>query len=95
MPEGKVLKQRDRHLDRLNDSSLLCDRAYIDGEWCEGDDDARFDVTNPADGAWLAAVSSVGAAQSLAAVDAVDAAAREWSESIAPGLPVRRSHWAA
>ena len=79
MSEIKTSRQRDRHLDRLNDSSLLCDLAYINGEWCAGDGDAHFDVTNPADGAWLAAVSSVSAAQSLAAVNAADAAFREWS----------------
>jgi len=79
MSEEKIPSQRDRHLDRLNDSSLLCDLAYIDGEWCKGDGDARFPVTNPADGAWLAAVASVSAAQSTAAVNAADAAFREWS----------------
>jgi aspartate-semialdehyde dehydrogenase len=79
MSEEKISRQRDRHLDRLNDSSLLCDLAYINGEWCNGDGDARFDVTNPADGAWLAAVSSISAAQSLAAVNTADAAFREWS----------------
>ena len=79
MSEEKSPSQRDKHLDRLIDSSLLCDLAYINGEWCKGDGDARFDVTNPADGAWLAAVSSVSAAQSLAAVNAADAAFSEWS----------------
>ena len=59
MSEKKIPRQRDKHLDRLNDSSLLCDLAYINGEWRDGDGDARFDVTNPADGAWLAAVSSL------------------------------------
>jgi aspartate-semialdehyde dehydrogenase len=64
----------------LRDSSLLCKFAFINGEWCAGDGDAQFDVTNPADGAWLTAVSSVSAAQSLAAVIAADAAFREWSQ---------------
>ncbi|HUV22949.1 MAG TPA: aldehyde dehydrogenase family protein, partial [Gammaproteobacteria bacterium] len=79
MTEGKIARVQDRHLERLQDSSLLCDLAYINGEWCGADNESRFDVTNPADGAWLAAVSSVSAAQSRDAVASADAAFREWS----------------
>jgi aspartate-semialdehyde dehydrogenase len=82
MSQEKVARVQDRHLDRLQDPGLLCDRAYINGEWCGADNASRFDVTNPADGAWLAAVSSVSAAQSRDAVVAADAAFRDWSVSL-------------
>ena len=57
----------------LQDAFLWRDRAYVDGAWIDGTDNLRFDVTNPADGAWLASVASVSAAQSRAAVAAVRA----------------------
>jgi aspartate-semialdehyde dehydrogenase len=79
MSEQEIPATRDPYLGRLTDPGLLCELAYINGEWCSGDDAARFDVTNPADGAWLAAVSSTSAAQSRAAVVAADDAFREWS----------------
>ena len=79
MSEEKPTSKQDRHLDRLKDSSLFCEQAYINGEWCAGEDKAGFDVTNPADGSWLASVSSVSAGQSRAAVKAADTAFREWS----------------
>ena len=79
MSEEKLDRPRDEHLQGLKDSSLLNDLAYIDGEWLGGDGEACFDVTNPADGAWLAAVASISAAQSRDAVAAADAAFREWS----------------
>lgn len=82
MPEQNTPQIRDRHLERLADPALLCELAYIDGEWCAGDGAASFDVTNPADGAWLASVASVSAAQSRAAVEAADRAFRDWSMSL-------------
>ena len=33
----------------LKDPSLLCERAYINGEWVDGDN-GTFEVTNPARG---------------------------------------------
>jgi len=79
MSDQKTSRPRDENLQRLNDPGLLCDLAYIDGEWRGGDGEARFDVTNPADGAWLAAVSSVSAAQSRDAVASANAAFHDWS----------------
>jgi len=66
-------------LERLRDRELLCELAYIDGEWCDGESSETFDVTNPADGSRLASVASIGPGQSRAAVEAADLAFREWS----------------
>ena len=72
-------QSRSAQFDRLRDAELLCQQAYINGAWCEADDAAVIDVSNPADGSWLTAVSSVSAAQSLAAVEAANKAFVEWS----------------
>ena len=40
----------------LNDSALLRQQAYIDGEWVDAADGSRFEVNNPADGSVLASV---------------------------------------
>ncbi len=63
----------------LRSASLWREDAYLDGAWCSGEDNARFDVTNPADGSQLASVASVSATQSAAAVAAADKAFAEWS----------------
>lgn len=71
--------ERDRHLNRLNDPTLFREFAYINGEWCAGEDGNGIDVTNPADGTWLGAVVSLTADQSRAAVEAADKAFAAWS----------------
>ncbi len=63
----------------LHNASLWREDAYLDGAWCCGEDNVRFDVTNPADGAQIASVASVSATQSAAAVAAADKAFAEWS----------------
>lgn len=63
---------------RMNDSTLLRTRAYIDGAWTEADDGARFDVLNPADGGVLASVPDMGAAEARRAIEAAAAALPAW-----------------
>ena len=72
-------RQRNVHLDRLREPGLLRELAYLDGAWTVGSEQATFDVRNPADGSWLAAVASVDAAQSRGAVIAADAAFEAWA----------------
>ena len=72
--------------DRLRDTFLLRDRAYVDGAWREGEA-GTFDVTNPADGSRVASVAALSAGQSAAAVEAAQAAFRDWSAL----LPQERS----
>jgi len=80
-------RQRNAHLDELQDPGLLRNRAYIDGAWCDGSGDAGFAVRNPADGSWLAEVAAIDAEQSRAAVEAAAAAFGEWAAL----LPQERS----
>ncbi|MFU8777081.1 MAG: succinate-semialdehyde dehydrogenase (NADP(+)), partial [Roseovarius sp.] len=46
----------------LKDPSLLCERAYINGEWVDGDN-GTFAVTNPARGDVIAHVADLSRAQ--------------------------------
>lgn len=59
--------------------SLLRHLVYINGQWCTGGEGDEFPVTNPADGSEVARVASASAAQSVAAVNAADAAFYSWS----------------
>lgn len=65
---------------QLKDSGLLRTQAFINGEWVEGDAGERFDVLNPATGEVIAAVSSVGQAETARAVDLAEAAMTEWKK---------------
>lgn len=62
----------------LNDSSLLRQQAYIDGAWCDADDQATIAVINPADGNTIATVPRMGAAETRRAIEAAGAAWPAW-----------------
>ncbi len=62
----------------LNDPTLLETRAYVGGEWVEGDD-GTFDVSNPARGDVIAQVADLSRAQVAVAIDAAEAAQKEWA----------------
>ncbi|WP_127561053.1 NAD-dependent succinate-semialdehyde dehydrogenase [Nioella ostreopsis] len=52
---------------------------YINGEWREGADKARFDVLNPATEEVLTSVASAEIADADAALDAAEAAMKDWA----------------
>ena len=62
----------------LKDPSLLETRAYVNGQWIVGDD-GTFDVTNPARGDVIAQVADLSRAQVGKAIDAAEAAQKEWA----------------
>ena len=66
---------------KLNDPSLLRDRAYIGGVWTAAAD--RKAVHNPANGALIAEVADVGVAGARAAIDAAAKAFPAWSAKTA------------
>jgi len=66
---------------KLNDPSLLRDRAYIGGAWTEAAN--RKAVHNPANGALIAEVADVGVAGARAAIDAAAAAFPAWAAKTA------------
>ncbi len=82
-----IKQERVRYLDRLQDPTLFREFAYINGEWCAGDNGNTLDVCNPADGSCLGAVANISENQSRAAVDAAQRAFAQWSMQ----LPQQRS----
>ncbi|MDO8033853.1 NAD-dependent succinate-semialdehyde dehydrogenase [Janthinobacterium sp. SUN128] len=62
----------------LQDANLLKQQCLIDGAWCDADDGATIDVTNPATGAVIATVPRMGAAETRRAIAASHAAFRLW-----------------
>ncbi|MBR9842041.1 MAG: NAD-dependent succinate-semialdehyde dehydrogenase [Rhodobacteraceae bacterium] len=63
----------------LKDPTLLETRAYIGGEWVEGEN-GTFEVTNPARGDVIAHVADLSRAQVAAAIAKADTAQKEWAK---------------
>ena len=62
----------------LNDSAVLRQQAYIDGEWVDAADGGRFEVSNPADGSVLANVPAMGVTETRRAIEAAATALPAW-----------------
>jgi len=67
----------------LNDPDLFRRQAYIDGRWCDADNDKSFPVTNPATGELLAQVPDMNATETRRAIAAAKAAWPEWRRKTA------------
>ncbi|MEZ5714697.1 MAG: NAD-dependent succinate-semialdehyde dehydrogenase [Paracoccaceae bacterium] len=63
----------------LNDPSLLCEKAFVAGEWVDGDN-GTFEVTNPARGDVIAHVADLSRAQVAEAIAKAQAAQKEWAK---------------
>ena len=63
----------------LKDPSLLETRAYINGEWVDGDD-GTFDVLNPARGDVVAKVANLSRGQVAQAIAHAEKAQKEWAK---------------
>ena len=64
----------------LSDTKLLRNQAYINGQWCDGDEGKLLPVRNPATGETIVEIASVGAAETRRAVEAAEAAMTEWRQ---------------
>ncbi|TKZ21098.1 NAD-dependent succinate-semialdehyde dehydrogenase [Shimia litoralis] len=62
----------------LKDPTLLETRAYIGGQWVDGE--GTFDVTNPARGDIVAKVADVSRAQVAGAIAQANTAQKEWAK---------------
>jgi succinate-semialdehyde dehydrogenase/glutarate-semialdehyde dehydrogenase len=67
----------------LQQSGLLRQQAYIDGQWRDAQDGATLDVTHPSTGDWLARVPNMGAREARAAIDAAHRAFPAWRATTA------------
>ena len=69
-------------LNRLSDRQLLRQLAYVDGRWMAGKDGKAFEVTDPATGAALAWVATLGVDETAQAVSAAEKAFRPWANRL-------------
>lgn len=69
-----------RFTSMLDDLDLLKSESFIDGKWIGGA--SSFDVTDPADGSYVATVAALDGDQSRTAIDAADAAFPPWGWAI-------------
>jgi len=63
----------------LNDSALLAEKAYVGGQWVDGDN-GTFEVTNPARGDVIAHVADLSRAQVAHAIATAQAAQKDWAK---------------
>jgi succinate-semialdehyde dehydrogenase/glutarate-semialdehyde dehydrogenase len=74
-----MLDQTTNLASLLKDPSLLETRAYVNGEWIDGDD-GTFAVDNPARGDTIAEVADLSRAQVAKAIAAAETAQKEWAK---------------
>ena len=58
-------------------------RLYVDGDWREANDGARFAVHDPADGSVIAEVADASPIDAMDALDAAVAAQDDWARTAA------------
>ncbi|MBO9724273.1 MAG: NAD-dependent succinate-semialdehyde dehydrogenase [Novosphingobium sp.] len=59
-------------------TDFLRQQCYIDGQWCDADSGATFEVTDPGSGAVLGTVPKMGADETHRAIDAAERALPAW-----------------
>ncbi|MGJ8584362.1 MAG: NAD-dependent succinate-semialdehyde dehydrogenase [Marinosulfonomonas sp.] len=75
-----MLKTATNLAARLTDPGLLVTQSYLAGLWCDADDGATFEVTNPARGDVIAHVADLGRGETERAIDAAHAAQKDWAK---------------
>ncbi|MGI3209936.1 NAD-dependent succinate-semialdehyde dehydrogenase [Roseovarius tibetensis] len=63
----------------LKDPTLLAEKAYINGDWVDGDN-GTFEVINPARGDVIANVADLSRAQVARAIAGAEAAQKDWAK---------------
>jgi succinate-semialdehyde dehydrogenase/glutarate-semialdehyde dehydrogenase len=77
----------------LQDADLLRQQAFIGGRWCDADNGATFEVTNPATGEMLATVPKMGAAETRRAIEAAKNAFADWRRKPAKDRSALLRRW--
>ena len=78
---------------QLQDSSLLHEKCYINGQWLGADSAVTITVTNPANGEVLGTIPEMGAAETQIAIDAANAALPAWRGLTAKERAVKLQAW--
>ncbi|AXQ15035.1 NADP-dependent succinate-semialdehyde dehydrogenase [Shewanella algae] len=63
---------------KLNQSALLREQAYIDGQWLDADSGKKVNIFNPATGERIGSVPEMGAFETHRAIDAAERALPAW-----------------
>ncbi|MBH98114.1 MAG: succinate-semialdehyde dehydrogenase (NADP(+)), partial [Rhodospirillaceae bacterium] len=63
---------------KLDDSSLLRQQCYINGEWVDAPSGAKTEVKNPADGSIIGTVPALGQTETKHAIESADRSWPEW-----------------
>jgi succinate-semialdehyde dehydrogenase/glutarate-semialdehyde dehydrogenase len=77
----------------LNDSALLRDQAYVNGEWIDAANGAAFDVTNPVNGAVIGRCPDLLETETRAAVEAAQIAFAPWAAKTAKERAALLRRW--
>ncbi|MGB1310440.1 MAG: NADP-dependent succinate-semialdehyde dehydrogenase [Leucothrix sp.] len=78
---------------QLQDSSLLHEKCYINGQWLDANSAATITVTNPANGDVLGTIPDMGEAETQAAIDAAHAALPAWRALTAKERTAKLQAW--
>ena len=78
---------------QLQDSSLLHEKCYINGQWLDANSSATITVTNPANGDVLGTIPNMGAAETQAAIEAAEAALPAWRGLTAKERTTKMQAW--
>nr|WP_287028773.1 NADP-dependent succinate-semialdehyde dehydrogenase [Pseudomonas sp. UBA6310] len=78
----------------LQDSALLRQQAYLNGEWCEADAGERSEILNPADASPVGSVPNMGGAETRRAILAAQAAQPAWRTLAAKERSLKLRRWA-
>lgn len=78
---------------QLQDSSLLHEKCYINGQWLDANSSATITVTNPANGDVLGTIPNMGAAETQTAIEAAEAALPAWRGLTAKERTTKMQAW--
>ncbi len=78
---------------KLSNPALLCDKAFINGQWQSAADGKTFTVTNPATGEDIGSAPDMGATETTAAIAAADAAFKPWKAKTAKERGAILKNW--
>lgn len=67
----------------LKDPSLLRQQCFVNGEWCDADEDAKLNVENPATGKVIGHVPRMGTSETRRAIEAAENAWGGWRNKTA------------
>ncbi len=82
-------------LKKLQDTGLFYQKCYIDGEWCEAENNRIVKVFNPATGESLGTVPKMGGTETSRAIEAANRALPAWREKTAQERSELLRDWCA